>query len=116
MAKSLLSRDTLTARNDGGKGVRNEHFPKDLPSDVAERLDGFLDDAEGLESFKHPGLDDLIANLVEGVESWEGDLGRKRRGHHGARRALGCSLQAGVDCDPGEAHRKPIDRLSGKPT
>ena len=55
--------------------MRNERFPKDLPSDIAERLDGFLDDAAGLENIKHPGLDDLIANLVEGVESWEGDLG-----------------------------------------
>jgi hypothetical protein len=42
---------------------RNEYFPKDLPSDIAERLDGFLDNAEGLESIKHPGLNDLIANL-----------------------------------------------------
>ena len=62
------------------EGMRKRILPKDLSSDIAERLDGFLDDAEGLESIKHPGLDDLIANLVDGVESWYGDLGEHGRG------------------------------------
>ena len=94
--------------------MRNEYFPAGLPSDIVERFDGFLDDAEGLENIKHPGFDDLIANLVEDVASYEGDLGEHGHGTTEPRAGLGCNLQPGTNCDSGEAQRKATGCLKSK--
>ena len=62
------------------EGMRNEYFPEDLPSDIAERFDGILDDAEGLEKLRSPTIEDLIEQLIEIIDGRDGDLGEHGRG------------------------------------